>query len=307
MAKTTNQLEVQGKLGAYVGYRRAGKFCLRRNNEKPTNRRWVTSMNQRIRMANIAHVWQALGINGEMYLFENKRPGQTDFNMFMGHNLAKGQAYAYLTKQEAALGVCVIAGYLVSQGTLPGINLTPLSGGKVETSIALGSELEVNANTKISDFSKAVIENNEDFVAGDRIVCFYAEQLVFVQQGSMDNIPYVKVRKCNVQLDVTNETKLFQVVDSDIFNASTNKKLGTNISLNGGICYIHVRPGETPSDVKVSTQHFVVNNTLMSTYASLTKKKEAVLSYGAPRVDFLRDGTTGVIVVTPDDNPGIEP
>lgn len=226
-------------------------------------------MNRRMGWANIVAMWKSFTGNLRPS-FESKGTRHSDFNAFMAANL--GLSKVYLKRSEVRLGVCVAAPYIMSLGTLPSIDITSMSGGKMKSDIALG-DLTIDADTTVSSFSKAVLNNNDDYKEGDQITGFLAQQVLV----GANQVPMVRMVASRVTLEKENNTKLLDIVNEAVFS-SADGYLASKSTVNGGIAWIHSRleRGKT----KVSPQNLVVNNTLLESYMSASARNEAIESYG---------------------------
>ena len=226
-------------------------------------------MNRRMGWANIVAMWKSFTGNLRPS-FESKGTRHSDFNAFMAANL--GLSKVYLKRSEVRLGVCVAAPYIMSLGTLPSIDITSMSGGKMKSDIALG-DLTIDADTTVSSFSKAVLNNNDDYKEGDQITGFLAQQVLV----GANQVPKVHMVASRVTLEKENNTKLLDIVNETVFS-SADGYLASKSTVNGGIAWIHSRleRGKT----KVSPQNLVVNNTLLESYMSASARNEAIESYG---------------------------
>ena len=232
--------------------------------------RSFAQMTRRVQWANLVNLFRSF--EGSLHpSFENRPPLTSDFNAFMGANI--GLVPVYLTKSEAQQGGCVVAGYQVTRGSLPSIDVAEGTGGMAVTDIALG-DLAITAETTLKQFSDAVVDNNPDYAHGDQISCFVAEQSV----NSVSGIPYVKITALEVTLDCTDdETLLADVVDALGFS-SVSGKIGASGTVNGAITWVHSR--KTAGGTRVSTQRFYVTNSTLAAYQTAAKRTEAVASYG---------------------------
>lgn len=226
-------------------------------------------MLRRVGWANIVAMWGSFTGNLRPS-FEKKNSRHSDFNAFMAANLAASKVY--LKREDVRLGVCVAAPYIMSVGTLPSIEMASVSGGKVRSDIALG-DLAIDADTTVSAFAKAVLNNNADYQAGDQITGFLALQQVVGEQ----RVPKVHMIASRVMLDKNDNTKLFDIANDALFS-STDGYLSSKSAVNGGIVWIHSRSenGKT----KVSPQQMMVNNNLLETYTTSEACEAAIESYG---------------------------
>ena len=72
----------------------------------------------RMRFANQINLWRRFP-KGFQPMFEVRRPGVSDYNMFVSHNMQSDPVY--LTRHEAENRGCVLTQIAVSDGTLPSV------------------------------------------------------------------------------------------------------------------------------------------------------------------------------------------
>ena len=189
-------------------------------------------MRQRTKWGNVVQMYKGICplIN---YGYESKPAGCSDYNMFMKANMKGSEIY--LTRDEVAGGGCVAYPYQLTQGTLPSIVVTG-SGDNARTDIKLG-DLVIDAETKVKDFSMAVVNNNADYDYGDQISFFDVLQRVNAETG----IPYCQFLATNVMLDKASEVKLLDMVSKYGF-ATVNGYLGHIEGEGSGVyAWVHSR------------------------------------------------------------------
>ena len=231
--------------------------------------RSTKQMIRRMGWANIVAMWGSFTGNLKPS-FERKGIRHSDFNAFMATNL--DITNVYLKREEVRHNACVAAPYTMSQGSLPTIGVTMQNGGKMKSDISLG-DLVIDSETTVGNFSKAVLDNNRDFVEGDQIIGFLVQQLSADENGT----PKVRIEAGRVRLRVNSTRKLLDVVSETMFS-TMDGYLATKTSVNGGVAWIHSRieKGKT----KVSTQRLTVNNNVLSDYTSVSARTAAIESYG---------------------------
>ena len=260
----------RGKVGDFV-FRKVGPEYI--VSEKPPKK--GTSMgtqNQalyRAQWGNLVRFWQSFA-DRDKPSFEAATINVSHFNLFMRANINGNRVY--LTKNDVRLGACVVAPYRISEGQLPVVPLTYVSGGYYESTINLG-DLPIGAATKVQEFSRAVIANNDDFAVGDQIGVFIATQIV----ESVGGLPRVLMQGYKIELDVDDEvTTVFDVMGTD--NISDVDGL-LCVTHGDGACIVHSRKTST-GETLVSTQSFVVNNAILAQYTSADARLKAAESYG---------------------------
>lgn len=230
-----------------------------------------------MRMANLVALWREF--EGNLHPSFGLHKGlATDYNSWIKYNMKHHPVY--LTKDEFEQGGAVISSYKVSCGKLRRITATANSSGIVKTDISLGSAFAISASTTVKAFSEAVINSNTQlkFKDGDKITAYKA-----VQSVDSDGIPHVSISSQQVQLDVNDSTTLLlSVVDSDCFSV-VDGCLGTGAAITGGVVWVHSR--RSGSETLVSTQSFVVVNTVLAAYQTTARMQTAARSYGTLRED----------------------
>lgn len=232
--------------------------------------RTLGQMNLRVRWANIVNLWQTF--EGDLHPSFEAAVGRTsDFNLFVGRN---NKVPVFLTKQMAAAGGCVVAAYLVTEGSLPKISTDVSEQGIIVSSINLG-DLILNADTTVADLSEAIVNNNEGWRYGDQLSAF----VCFQTQNSESGVPYVNSEAFEVTLNSSDGALLSEVLSSSIAFAKVNGKLGMSQSFEGAGCYIHSRKG-VDGITQVSSQNLVVTSNIASRYSDLASRDAAIMSYG---------------------------
>ena len=273
--------KVSGKVGDLIYSVRGGQQIIRGVATSTKNPRTNAQMLQRMKWPNIVAVYKNLS----PYLkdcFESKPAGQTDYNRFMGINL--NAEPVYLEKGEVRMGAAIVAPYVISQGSLPSIQV---NGDTPATDIALGS-LTIGDATTVSEFAQAVVQNNYGYSYGDQLSFFRLVQ----EEDSQDGHPYISVSATRVNLDPVDTTVLREVAPATGFS-TVNGSLGADAALAGaGVAWVHSRTvnGKT----HVSSQRLVVDNDLLAEHGTTQMLSAATKSYGSSTDIFIRpDGTSG--------------
>ena len=270
--------KVSGKVGDLVYQVRGGQQVIRGVATSMKNPRTEAQMSQRMKWPNILAVYRALQPY-QKDCFETKQGGQTDYNRFMGINLHAEPVY--LEKGAARLGAAIVAPYIISQGSLPSIQV---DGSTPSTDI---------------EFAQAVVQNNYAYSYGDQIAFFRLVQ----EEDSQDGHPYISVSATRVNLDPTDTNTLRSVAPASGFS-TVSGMLGADAALTGaGIAWVHSRTvnGRT----HVSSQRLVVENDLLEEYGTAQMLTAATKSYGGTTEIFIRpDGTSGGVVVDGNEDGG---
>ena len=287
--------KISGKVGDLLYQVRGGEQLIRGVPSRVKNPRTELQMAQRMKWPNVLAVYRAL----QPYMkdcFETKQGGQTDYNRFMGINLHAEPVY--LEKSAARLGAAIVAPYVISQGSLPSIQV---SGATPTTDIALG-QLTIGDDTTVAEFAQAVVQNNGGYRYGDQLSFFRLVQ----EEDSQDGHPYISVTATRVNLDPTDTSTLRSVASASGFS-TVSGMLGADAALDGaGIAWVHSRTvnGKT----RVSSQRLIVDNDLLEEYGTAQMLSVATNSYGGSTEIFIRpDGTSGGGVTVEEGTGGTGP
>ena len=256
--------------------------------EKPAsvaNPRTEKQMKQRMKWANIIAMYKGIRplIN---YGFENKPANNSDYNAFVRANTH--QTPVYLTKSQVAGGACVAAPYQLTQGSLPSIVITG-EGRNAATNIFV-ADLTLGASTTVSDFSKAVVDNNPDFRYGDQISYFILKQQVNEATG----IPYCQFKANSVILDASNDAKLWELVPKNGF--STVDGCVGHSGNDGDCVFAWVHSRKSNAKILVSSQNLINANSKLAEYQGDAAYLLAANSYGTSKDVFLAPDGVGSIV-----------
>lgn len=245
--------------------------------------RTMRQMTRRIGWGNMVNFWQALE-NIWHPSFERAAGRVSDFNLFIGVNQNRAP---YLTKEESSKGGCVVAPYTLTEGTLNSIGMSVNEGGRITSNLNMGS-LVLNDETTLTEFSGALIGNNNGWNYGDQLTAVLFLQTVDV----ITNIPKVVARAYEITLADDDQTMVLDLIGNnpECFSIDSNDKLCFASAINGGGVYVHSRLAPDGT-TQVSTQAVEVTNTLLSTYSTETKAIAAIQSYG---------GKTTTPFLTPD-------
>lgn len=263
----------QGRVGETTYYVSGGQQIARQarndSNFGESARRSEAQQSRRVLWANLVNFYK-VSQTWMPKAFETKKRNQSDYNKFMAVNI--NSSTIALTKEESAAGACVIAPYIVSQGSLPSIEMISLTD-QWRTNIAVGS-LVIDDSTTNAQLTAALEESNANVRAG--------MQLSFVSyQQSVDALgtPRAICRCYEITLSRTS-SELVRTYLPTFCSQSVDGYLGTSANISvGGFAYI--LSGLSAGGLKVSTQQLVSTNELMTDqYSSPEHIAEAVQSYG---------------------------
>lgn len=286
--------KIRGRVGQttyYVsGQQQIARQALNNSNYGETARRSEAQQNRRVLWANLVNFYK-VSAGWMPKAFETKKPNQSDYNKFMQVNVS--MAKVALKKDEVTAGACVVSDYIVSQGSLPSIEIAWLTN-RWRTNLALGT-LEIGATTTNAELTAALEDNNANVRAG--------MQLSFVSyQQSVDALgtPRAICRCYEITLSRT-DASLVRDHLPDFCSQTVEGNIGTNTNVSiGGFAYIL---SELQGGVlRVSTQQLVTNNAiLIDRYTSATQIADAISSYGVDREVIL--SPLGSVTQTPEAQP----
>ena len=279
MARLTGIIsKLNGSAGNLTFRQNGGQTIVSEKITQTTNARTECQQKHRMKWANIIREYQVL----QPYMklaFGGTRNGRNDYNKFMSTNLS--MAPVYLTKAGANAGMCIVAPYEITHGTIRSIAVSG-KGKKAVTDIRLGT-LNITETTTVAEFSNAVVLNNKLYNYGDQITYFLVHQVV----NEVTNIPMAEVDACCIVLDKSSEAKLLSLVDVRGFSVQ-EKHLAAqadNDFGNHGMVWIHSR--KQSAKTLVSTQNLICENSLLTVYQSKEAYTDAILSYGGAKEAFL--------------------
>lgn len=265
--------QINGKVGAVTYYvsegRQIARQALNNSNYGNTASRSESQQSQRVKWANLVNFYKVCK-NWMPKAFENRKRGQSDYNRLMSVNMPFSKIY--LTKELANAGACVVDSYIISQGSLPTVELTQ-NAGAWQSNIYLG-DLVPDATTTVAQFSKALVDNNTNME--------YGMQVAFVSlMQSVDSlgVPRVICTFYEVTLKQTSTDLVYDYLPQ-LCCISLNGCLGTTNEIPTG-AFAYVVSDLRKGHLEVSTQVLVSTNaTMVERYSSDLAKQYAILSYG---------------------------
>lgn len=224
---------------------------------------------RRIRWSNLVNFYKASS-KWMKSAYENRKKGQTDYNKFVQLNINNSKIA--LTKELAAAGACVVEPFIVSQGSLPSIDVNP-SGSVFVTNLAypVGT---INESTTVGEFSSTIVAANNNVTFGMQLTFVSYMQLV-----DPLGVPRVTCTAYEVTLDGASTETLRDYLPAFCSQVVTGY-LGTSDAIAvGGFAYI--LSDNASGKLRVSTQILqTTNNDLKQQYSSPTAVANAVMSYG---------------------------
>ena len=272
------------KLGGSVIYQAMGQTRQRALASSVNNPRTQAQMTQRVKWANLVNLYRA-NSDWMKYAFETKKASQSDYNKFMSLNVTNSNIF--LPKNIAAAGGAVVQSYLITQGSLPSIETSYVSGSSWwATNIYLGDSYIFSTPT-IAAFTRVLLDNNPAMREGDQLSFIRMTQMTNADNGA----PYVIVRKYELVLSLTNQASIWDYIPHEYIDSSeaaTNSQLVVKNSGNAG-GFVLVLSRTLAGKTYVSSQRIVVanNSALITAYSSAAALQAAINSYGSSEEAFL--------------------
>lgn len=283
---------MKGRVGQTTYYISKGQQVARQSrndsNYGETARRTELQQYRRVLWANLVQFYK-ISARWMPKAFESKRPGQTDYNKFMAVNVPS--ARIPLTKSQAEAGACVVDGFLVSQGSLPSIEVTQVVNAW-KTNLFVGA-LTINNSTTVAALTEALIDNNANIREGMQL-SFASYQQMVDPLGT----PRVNCRLYEITLTSTDTTYVRAHIPA-IGSTVVDGAIGTSEDVStGGFAWIlsELQNGT----LRTSTQLLTVNNTtLIAQMTSAAQLRAAAESYGIDSEVILNPATTVSQTVEP--------
>lgn len=277
----------QKKLAGAVIYQAMGQTRSRELAAEVSNPRTIDQMSQRVKWANLVNFYRA-NKSWMKFAFETKPTNRTDYNQFMSLNVANSRIY--LPKSIANQGGCVVDSYVMTQGSLASIEVTPTEGAWT-TNLFLPSDFGFSQLSTVAEVSAALITRNPALREGDQISFIRLTQ----QTNSNTGVPFVVVRKYEVILNTSDLRFFFDFMPYDYINNSgdgDNNCLQVDDSGNAG-GFVLILSRTTGGKTYVSTQSVIVANNAatIEAYSSSNALQTAIDSYGESTEPFLTSTT----------------
>ena len=251
-------------------YRRAGSLVMRsRHSSRSHVTATVEQMRNRACFRNQVNLWRTFPKECRP-MFEGRRAGVTDYNMFVSHNMQCG--HVYLTRREAENGACVLTPVAVSDGTLPPIVLSH-DGVAPVTDLAVGA-LTVDAGTTVAALSAAIVRGNGGYCFGDELVFFLGLQ----QWNTRLGLPEVAIHCTRLVLSSVDRRTVYDATAGGMGFAVRGGRLAAASEVQGGMAWVHVR--RRGGDVLLSSQHMLCSNPFIARYSGREALEAACRSYG---------------------------
>ena len=265
--------KMSGRIGdfVYVQSKRHGTLVYEAVPNTGDPRRSYKQMSTRTQWANLGATYKMFD-DMLKHGFEEVPANMTSYNAFVQANL--GVVKVYITKRMRRNGGCVLAPYTITEGSLSRVLVGLNGSGILVSSLSLGS-LVINAQTTLAQFSEAVIANNLGWEEGDQLTFFHGVQTIDAGTG----VPRATLVSHKMMLDTANPAPLWSVVSAQGFS-SVDGCLGmSQVLTDGAAAWVHSRESQD-GKLRVSTQHFYVENAALATFQTLSALTAATDSYG---------------------------
>lgn len=288
MAKVRNPLamKMRGRAGAYTFYTSEGRQIVRvaqnGSNYGDTARRTQKQQARRVLWANMVNFYKA-NKSWMRGAFEYKKPGQSDYNMFI--KLNSSITRAALTKDQAEHGGCVVDHYRISDGSFPSLFVAyDSSAGSYTTRISSIRDFSNTDNT-VAEFTQSILGANPGLREG--------MQLSFIQvwdSTRWQEILSVEVSTIELTLSLTDVRKLGVVLGEITLEHSESNNLVVAFGATTH-CVAVVLSDSTGGQLHVSSESLVGGSVAEAVAMSQPAHVyQAMISYGLDESVFLHSG-----------------
>ena len=283
---------MKGRAGAYSFYSSKGRQVVRvsqnSSNYGESARRSIAQQRRRVMWANLVNFYKgsASWIRGA---FETKKSNETDYNAFMRKNLP--MARIPLTKDEAAVGSCVVDGYMISEGTLDS-KFSNWDGTTFTTKIKVSKAF--SASDLVSDLSNDIFANNPDMHEG--------MQLSFIEfrQSVTGGYPKMAVYKFEITLSASDTRPIGSFIPNVVISKKSDGSMQVEPVFKIGSAAAMIVSESANGRIRVSTENVhIVSETIIRQYTNQEQLDEAMESYGVDPAYFLESGSDQVSPVAP--------
>lgn len=265
--------KIRGRIGDTTYYvsldRQIARQALNSSNYGESARRTEAQQSRRVKWSNLVNFYK-LSKRWMPKAFESKKKGQSDYNRFMSINLP--YASVALTRDEALQGACVVEPFVISQGSLPTIEVNK-AGEYYETNIAYDLDI-AEEETTVQQFTAEIIARNTFIEEG--------MQLSFVSYQQFTNSAGVPQCTCafyEVTLDLNNTNLLSSYMPFFCCNSQAGGCISA-IDVSTG-CFAYIISDQRDGKVRVSSQTLINNNrSMISLYSSASQRQLSIDSYG---------------------------
>lgn len=286
-------MKLTGRVGAYSYYTTTGGRQIARVAQNASNygesaTRTEPQQMRRSKWGNLVNFYK---MNKTFFrrAFESKSSNQSDYNKFMSVNLPT--ARVALTKNDYALGGCVLDSFRVSEGSLRGVT-DSYKAGALKSVIECSLTGSLAAKT-IGELSTDLLAANSFLLEGDQITYVYWRQFVTV-----DRVPRFYTEYFEITLDKSSTVKLSSLPNNDIVYAEDGFLMG-EMDYEGALAAF-VLTRQSKGSLQVSTETAILNSdTYLRQWTGEEAEKKAIASYGVDNTAMLEPGSPAQPSVKP--------
>ena len=280
--RNTASALARGRVGNTTYYVANGQQVARQSknnsNYGETASRTESQQSRRVRWANLVNFYKAC----QYWMpkaFESKKSNQTDYNRFMQVNMSANTVA--LTKDMAANSCAVVMPFVVSQGSLQPIELSPR-----ELNVGVATDITVadapTSGATVGEVSAAIIAANPEYRNGDNIAMVYFRNV----KDSRD-YPYLSTQYYEFTLDIASTAswadsaaaqhmEFVALSGVEYLASKATDYAGTHIL---GTVFIHTRK-DGGKLVTSSQQVYSTNDELIAEFSNPAAVQAAIDSYG---------------------------
>lgn len=286
-------MKLTGRVGAYSYYTTTGGRQIARVAQNSSNygesaTRTEPQQMRRSKWGNLVNFYK---LNKTFFrrAFESKASNQSDYNKFMSVNLPT--AKVALTKNDYALGGCVLDSFRVSEGSLRGIT-DSYKAGQLKSVIECSFSGALTSKT-VGELSTDLLANNSFLMEGDQITYVYWRQFVTV-----DRVPRFYSEYFEITLDKSSTVPMSSLPNSDLVGAEDGFLFG-EMDYEGALAAF-VLTRQSNGSLQVSTETAILNSDLyLRQWTGEEAEKKAIASYGVDNTAMLEPGSPA--------QPGVKP
>lgn len=286
-------MKLTGRVGAYSYYTTTGGRQIARVAQNSSNygesaTRTEPQQMRRSKWGNLVNFYKW---NKTFFrrAFESKASNQSDYNKFMSVNLPT--AKVALTKNDYALGGCVLDSFRVSEGSLRGIT-DSYKAGQLKSVIECSFSGALTSKT-VGELSTDLLAHNNFLMEGDQITYVYWRQFVTV-----DRVPRFYSEYFEITLDKSSSVTMSSLPNSDLVGAEDGFLFG-EMDYEGALAAF-VLTRQSQGSLQVSTETAILNSdTYLRQWTGEAAEKKAIASYGVDNTAMLEPGSPA--------QPGVKP
>lgn len=286
-------MKLTGRVGAYSYYTTTGGRQIARVAQNSSNygesaTRTEPQQMRRSKWGNLVNFYK---LNKTFFrrAFESKSSNQSDYNKFMSVNLPT--ARVALTKNDYALGGCVLDSFRVSEGSLRGIT-DSYKAGQLKSVIECSFTGALTSKT-VGELSTDLLAHNSFLMAGDQITYVYWRQFVTV-----DRVPRFYSEYFEITLDKSSTVPMSSLPNSDLVGAEDGHLFG-EMDYEGALAAF-VLTRQSQGALQVSTETAILNSDIyLKQWTGEEAEKKAIASYGVDDTAMLEPGSPAQPSVKP--------